>query len=123
MDRARTRRSWSVPADRSGVPARVVPHDISPRRTVTALRSHGPSRRSIAGPYARSAGKSHPFWTYAPAQNFNATEGNASPTHVKSRPPPPPDPVVPVPPDRRRTQTRDLVTSRGPDRPPARRLV
>ena len=41
MDRARTRRSWSVPADRSGVPARVTPHDISPRRTVTALRSHG----------------------------------------------------------------------------------
>jgi len=41
MDRARTRRGWSVPADRSGVPARVTPHDISPRRTVTALRSHG----------------------------------------------------------------------------------
>ena len=69
MDRARTRRGWSVPADRSGVPARVTPHDISPRRTVTALRSHGRPKidRGTICP-ARRPG--HPFWTYAPARNF-----------------------------------------------------
>jgi len=71
MDRARTRRGWSVPADRSGVPARVTPHDISPRRTVTALRNHGRLKDRPPGTICPTRRPRHPFWTYAPARNFN----------------------------------------------------
>jgi hypothetical protein len=86
MDRARTRRSWSVSADRSGAPARVTAHDISPRRTVTALRNHGPTpkidRRTIC-PIGR---KEPPLLNYAPAHNFGTHQGkSASPARVRLR--------------------------------------
>jgi len=87
MDRARTRRSWSVPADRSGVPARVTPHGISPRRTVTALRNHGPTpkidRRTIC-PIGR---KGPPLLDVRTCAELRHTASPATPTEGDQRGP------------------------------------
>src|SRR5690242_18493986 len=69
MDRARTRRSWPVPADRSDVPGGVITRTVSPRRTATPLRDPTTSspRRSTAGHHMPGHRRRPPFPdSYAP---------------------------------------------------------